>query len=59
MNGIYSSIGGSSLCEPLSKLENEYKNVCGITNIIDYNYVRYPIITTGFSTHSLAGLTVA
>ncbi|CAD8191703.1 unnamed protein product [Paramecium octaurelia] len=58
-NGIYSSVGGSSLCEPLSKLENEYKNVCGITNIVDYNYIRYPIITTGFSTHSLAGLTVA
>ncbi|CAD8098189.1 unnamed protein product [Paramecium primaurelia] len=58
-NGIYSSIGGSGLCEPLIKLENDYKNVCGITNIVDYNYVRYPIITTGFSTHSLAGQTVA
>ncbi|CAD8124152.1 unnamed protein product [Paramecium sonneborni] len=57
-NGIYSSLGGSGLCEPLDVLENDYKNVCGITNIVDDEFIRYPIIKTGFSTHSLSGLTV-
>ncbi|CAD8119883.1 unnamed protein product [Paramecium sonneborni] len=53
-NGKY-----ESLCMPLDLLNIEYKNVCGITTTIDYNFVRYPIVTTGYPHFSISGLTLA
>ncbi|CAD8201290.1 unnamed protein product [Paramecium pentaurelia] len=54
INGKY-----QTLCTPLDLVSIEYKNVCGVSATVDYNYVRYPIINNGYSTYSISGLTVA
>ncbi|CAD8209160.1 unnamed protein product [Paramecium octaurelia] len=53
-NGKY-----QNLCVPLDLVSIEYKNVCGTSNTVDFNYVRYPKMTTGYPTYSISGLTVA
>lgn len=56
-SGVY-----SGTCAPIASLNVQYENVCTTptsNNKVDYNYVRFPISTTGLATHSLTGITVA
>ncbi|CAD8175172.1 unnamed protein product [Paramecium octaurelia] len=55
-SGVY-----TANCYPITSLNVQYENVCtpNSNNKIDYNYVRFPITTTGLATHSLTGITVA
>jgi len=48
-------------CTALSALNVQYSNVCAKSpaTTIDYNDVRFPIVTSGYPDYSLTGLTIS
>ncbi|CAD8125094.1 unnamed protein product [Paramecium sonneborni] len=53
-NGKYQTI-----CCPLNLLSIYYKNVCRITTIIEYNFIRYSIKMTGYPQFLISSLIIA